>query len=441
MLKYIHMSHYFMMIGVTKMLDPKISTQSNSDTKEQKRKMESLLAAFDKNVIASSTDTKGKIIYASEAFCKISGYTKDELLGHNHNIVRHPDMNKELYIDLWKSIKSDNTWRGEIKNKKKDGSFYWVDVVITPEHDIDGTLIGYSAVRQDITAQKEVEELSKKLEEKVKERTKDLKKTNKKLNETSKNLIDTKKDLIASEKMASLGELVGSITHEINSPLGVSITTTSFLQEIANNIEKLYTNEEMTEEDFEKFIKNTKEVSEILTINLNNTLNLVKSFKNVAVDQATNEKRIFDIKEYILEILLALKSKTKKTKIDILVECDENIILNSYPGYMSQILTNLINNSILHGFEKNEEGQINIIIKDLKNNIELTYKDNGKGIPSNLHDKIFDQYFTTKKGEGGTGLGLYIISELVENKLNGNIEVRKIEERGFKTVINLPKVI
>jgi len=428
------------MIGVVIMLDPKLSAQLNFDTKEQKRKMESLLSSFDKNVIASSTNTKGKIIYASEAFCKISGYTLDELLGQNHNIVRHPDMKKEFYKNLWNTIKLGNIWKGEIKNKRKDGSFYWVDVVITPEYDINDKLLGYSAVRQDITSQKEVEELSKSLEEKVNERTKDLKKTNKKLSTTLKNLTDAKKDLLAAEKMAALGELVGSITHEINSPLGVSITTSSYLKELSNNIEKIYNKEEMSEEDFESFIKNTKEISEILSINLNNTLNLVKSFKNVAVDQATNEQRVFDIKEYILEILLALKSKTKKTKIDIEVECNENLVLNSYPGYISQILTNLVNNSILHGFDKNEEGKIDIIITDLKENIEIIYQDNGKGIPENLSDSIFNQYFTTKKGKGGTGLGLYIIKELVTNKLNGNIEIGQIK-KGFKIIINLPKTI
>ena len=207
-----------------------------------------------------------------------------------------------------------------------------------------------------------------------------------------------------------------------------------------NNIEKAYANEEMSQEDFEKFIKNIKEISNILSINLNNTIDLVKSFKNVAVDQATNEQRTFDIKEYILEILLALKSKTKKTKIDIEVECNENLVLNSYPGYISQILTNLVNNSILHGFDKNEEGKIDIIITDLKENIEIIYQDNGKGIPENLSDSIFNQYFTTKKGKGGTGLGLYIIKELVTNKLNGNIEIGQIK-KGFKIIVNLPKTI
>lgn len=418
-----------------------ISTQMHEEINKQTKEMQSLLSSFDRNVIASSTDKKGIISYASEAFCTISGYMKSELIGKNHNILRHPDMSNELYKNLWQTIKRGNTWRGEIKNKKKDGSFYWVDVVITPKFDSDANIIGYSAVRQDITSKKEVEELSKNLESKVAERTKDLKDANKKLKGTLKDLTDTRNDLIAAEKMANLGELVSSITHEINSPLGVSITTASLLKDNVNRIDTLYANENMSEEEFKSFIKDTQEISEILSINLNNTHNLVKSFKNVAVDQATEEKREFNIKQYIFEILLALKSKTKKTKIDIDVLCEDTIVLYSYPGYISQILTNLINNSILHGFDLNEVGKIIITINDLQENIEIIYADTGKGIPNELQDKIFEQYFTTKKGKGGTGLGLYIIKEIVNNKLHGNIKMDNAEDNGFNLKINIPKSI
>ena len=136
--------------------------------------LKNLLKSFDKNVIASKTDKRGVIVYASEAFCKISGFRADELIGNSHRILRHPDMPKELFEDLWKTIKNDRTWKGEIKNKRKDGSFYWVEVIIMPECDQDGRFCGYSAIRQDITAKKEVEELSRTLEHRVKERTSEL---------------------------------------------------------------------------------------------------------------------------------------------------------------------------------------------------------------------------------------------------------------------------
>lgn len=133
-----------------------------------------LLKAFDKNVIASKTDPDGIITYVSEAFCEISGFTEAELLGKSQNIVRDPEMPKAVFKDLWKTIRSGKQWRGEVRNKKKNGGFYWVEAIITPEYDKEQNLLGYSAIRQNITSKKEVEDLTVNLEKKVKERTLDL---------------------------------------------------------------------------------------------------------------------------------------------------------------------------------------------------------------------------------------------------------------------------
>ena len=132
-----------------------------------------LLKVFDENIITSKTDLAGNITYVSKAFCEISQYSKEELIGKPHNIVRHPDMPKSAFEDLWKTIKSENVWKGEVKNRKKDGSFYWVRTIISPDY-IDGKLCGYSAIRHDITVHKQVEELSLNLEKKVQERTSEL---------------------------------------------------------------------------------------------------------------------------------------------------------------------------------------------------------------------------------------------------------------------------
>jgi len=147
-----------------------------------------LLKSFDKNVIASKTDTKGFITYVSEAFCNISAYTAEELIGKPHNIVRHPDMPKDIFVDLWQTIKSGKVWKGEIKNRKKTGDYYWVDIVITPIFNSKGNISGYSAIRHDITAQKAVESLSKNLELKVEERTKDLNKLLVEVEQTNKKI-------------------------------------------------------------------------------------------------------------------------------------------------------------------------------------------------------------------------------------------------------------
>lgn len=149
-------------------------TEKLHNIEEINLQMSKLLHQFDINVIASSTDTFGNITYASRAFSQISGYSTDELIGANHNIVRHPDMPKHLYEDMWHTIKSGKIWNGELKNQNKQGGFYWVNVTITPEFDNKDEIIGYNAIRQDITAQKKLEQLSKTLEKKVEERTEEL---------------------------------------------------------------------------------------------------------------------------------------------------------------------------------------------------------------------------------------------------------------------------
>ncbi|XOB63097.1 transporter substrate-binding domain-containing protein [Campylobacterota bacterium DY0563] len=146
--------------------------QSLVDIKTSELKI--LLKSFDKNVIASKTDVNGNITYVSDAFCEISGFKREELLGHPHSVVRHVDMPKEVFKNMWDTLKAGKSWRGEVKNLKKNGGFYWVDAVVSPEYDTKNNFVGYSSIRHDITAKKEVEELTKNLEQKVEERTEEL---------------------------------------------------------------------------------------------------------------------------------------------------------------------------------------------------------------------------------------------------------------------------
>jgi len=151
-----------------------ISAKSKKSLEKVNYDLNKLLESFDENVIASRSDLKGNITYASKAFVEISGYSLEELMGSPHSIVRHPDTPKEVFKNLWETIKSGKVWKGELKNSKKDGSIYWVDVVITPKLADNGNVLSYSAIRQDITSKKEVEELSESLEIKVEERTSEL---------------------------------------------------------------------------------------------------------------------------------------------------------------------------------------------------------------------------------------------------------------------------
>jgi signal transduction histidine kinase len=292
---------------------------------------------------------------------------------------------------------------------------------------------------EEISASKEeIFELNKTLEQRVNDRTKALEGANMELKEAMEKLKHTQDKLIQSEKMVALGELVAGVSHEINTPIGISVTAASHLHEKTRDINKLYTDSSMKRSDLEKYLNVTTEATEAILSNLQRAAELVKSFKQVAVDQSEEKKRSFKMNGYINQIILSLTPSLKKTKISIWVYCDEGLEINSYPGAISQIVTNLVMNSLVHGFDEGEEGTITFAIDKQDNNILFNYSDNGKGIPKEIIGKIFDPFFTTKRGSGGTGLGLNIVYNIVTQTLGGSIECISKIDAGTAFNITIP---
>ena len=252
------------------------------------------------------------------------------------------------------------------------------------------------------------------------------------------NLKNTQEKLIESEKMASLGGLVAGVAHEINTPVGISLTGISHFEEISKEINKQYKNEEMSQESFEEYLSTSSELSSLIHKNLLKAAALVRSFKQVAVDQSSEEKRTFNVSKYANEVLLSLHSVTKKTNIKIVVNSKDNIRINSYPGSFSQIITNLVMNSVIHAFTEGEKGKIIIDLEKKNDNLFITYQDNGKGIKKEHINKIFDPFFTTNRDKGGSGLGLNIIYNIITSRLNGKITCESIEKEGVLFLIILP---
>ena len=281
-------------------------------------------------------------------------------------------------------------------------------------------------VSQRLDYEKEIVEFNENLESLVEKRTSDLK--------------QTQKRLIESEKMASLGELVAGVAHEINTPVGVGLTGITHLENLNKKIIKLYESKDMGEEDFEEYLEKSKVISQTVTSNLLKAADLIKSFKQVAVDQSSESKRTFNLKEYIEEILLSIHNVTKKTKHNILVQCPELLNFTSYPGAISQVVTNLIMNSLIHAYTKEDSGKININITDLDDKIELIYQDDGKGIKKENLAKVCDPFFTTNRNHGGSGLGMNIVYNIIQSKLKGSMNIESQENEGVKITIILPKM-
>jgi len=262
-----------------------------------------------------------------------------------------------------------------------------------------------------------------------------------KVREIEKSYMDlrvTKDLLIENEKLANLGGLVAGFTHEISTPLGVGVTGVSHLSGELIKIKEQFNQGELKKSEMGTFISTSEETADIILKNLERASSLVNGFKQISVDQASDIKREINLGSYLKEVTLSLSPITRsgKHRINLLVK--DEIIIKSYPGVISQVVTNLVQNSIKHGFEDMVNGIIDILLFLDKKTIVLEYRDNGVGIPHENRDRIFEPYFSTKIGKGGSGLGMSIIKKLIEKKLLGSIKYSPNSPKGVCFIVTIP---
>lgn len=367
----------------------------NQDITISKRQEQTIFKqaqSFSEHVIYSRTNAKGIITDVSEAFCKISGYKRSELIGQAHNIVRHPDMLSETFEDLWKKIKKNKTWKGEIKNRKKDGSYYWVLSEISSEYDVNGKFIAYLSVRTDITYKKDLEQQQVQLFEQA--------------------------------KLASLGEMIGNIAHQWRQPLSVITTAASSLK-LLSEMNRLKVEE----------LENDLTVINDSAQYLSTTIDTFRNF-------ITEEKRFQEVvlQERIDSSLDILKTTLQNNHIKLInnINTYAPIKVNLVVGELSQVLMNVINNSKDAFLEKKVDyATIIIDLIEKENSVIITIEDNAGGIPEDVLPHVFEPYFTTKHKKQGTGLGLYMSHTIITKSMNGKIYVKNTDI-GAKTFIELP---
>lgn len=263
------------------------------------------------------------------------------------------------------------------------------------------------------------------------------------LEQAIEDLTRTQDKLIEAEKMAALGGLVAGVAHEINTPVGTSITLASTLADETKRLFDCLASGNLKRSLLNQYVTIVEESADLLLINLNRAGELIHSFKQIAVDQSTLECRWFNLKAYLNEVIISLSPHFKSNANQVIIEGDSELQIKSYPGAFAQIVTNLVLNSIAHGYRPDdcgpdESARFEIKITQQANQCILEYRDYGRGIESAHLSRIFEPFFTTARAHGGTGLGLHIVYNLVTQTLKGAIAVDSQVGQGVHFIITLP---
>lgn len=252
----------------------------------------------------------------------------------------------------------------------------------------------------------------------------------------------TQTDLIQSEKLASLGQLVAGVAHEINSPLGIALTTSTLIGEESKRFAEAAASGKLQRSALERFVARMEEGTRLLFANLTRAADLVHSFKQVAADQASGERRQFEMDDWLQDLLTSLSPVLRKTKHEVDFECPPDIHVDTYPGALGQVITNLLTNAVVHAYREGEVGHLSIRVSEPRTDtVRIVFSDDGKGIPPENIGKVFDPFFTTGRSAGSTGLGLHIVYNLVTSRLQGHINLYSRVGRGTRFTIDIPKIV
>jgi PAS domain S-box-containing protein len=387
--------------------------EETSADKEQ-HYMKQILDNFPDGVF--TIDTYLAIQYVNPAFCRIVGFTEDELLGSS-------------IMDYLGDLNILDTCMAEVERcghcndqetifKRKDGSMVNISKNVQAVSDEAGNFKEILVSIRDLT---DVHHLNKELERNVQD------------------LRDMQQQLVEAEKMASLGGLVAGIAHEINTPLGISVTSATSMHEELDNLKKEFEQGSLKRSQLDGFFGQAGQACNILHNNLKRASELVNSFKQVAVDQTVDEVRSINLDSYCHEVLTSLGPKLKHSPVKVITECDSLIELETHPGAIYQVISNLIINSLIHAYDDGQEGSIRISGALDGDEIVIDFQDDGKGIEPDALKRIFEPFYTTRRGQGGSGLGLSIVYNIVTATLRGAIKVESTPGQGTHFRIVIPR--
>lgn len=354
----------------------------------------------------------------------------DDLPAFNAALQQHASGASDDFDCIYRSQDREGAWRW-LRSRGR-----------SVERDAQGKAVRMAGVTEDITELREyertLERVNQDLEERVSARTSDLMMLNRELVRTIDQLKLTQHQLVESEKLAALGALVAGIAHEVNTPLGVGVTAASHLEQQARAFERKCEAGEVTPPDIDSFRAVALECSAMVLRNLQRADRMIRSFKQVAVDQASEQPRRIDLRAYIDEILVSLQPAMKRCRHPLEVDVPDNLVVTMQPGALYQIVVNLVMNSITHAFEGVDGGGMRIGARREGDMLVLEYSDEGVGMSEEVRRHIFEPFFTTRRGQGGSGLGMHIVYTLAVQALGGSIDCETAPGAGTRFVLRIP---
>ena len=433
--------------------------QAESKAFELHLRLQALLdAAQEVSIIV--TDAEGRITVFNHGAEKMFGYAASEMLGRSPALLHLPDeidqCAAELTVQLGRPIASfletfaalTRDGGSDIRNwscVRKDGKHLSISLVVSIIRDEHGHITGFLCIGLDITerlaAEADLIQLNQQLDHRVQERTEALQTSTKQLQQALNNLMLMQDKLVQSEKLAALGSVVAGVAHELNTPIGNCMTVASTLQEKTEVFQSQVAAGELRRSQLDAYLKDANEAMQLLQKGLQRTGALVANFKQVAVDQSSAQRRQFMLKDAISGVVALMKSSLQKKPYRIELDIPDDLSMDSFPGAIEQIVSNLINNSVLHGFDRLDHGLIRLQARAEGEMVRIIYSDDGRGMSSEVQKHIFEPFFTTRLGTGGSGLGLSICYNLVHGQLGGYVDVSSVAGQGTTFTLVLPRVV
>ena len=383
---------------------------TNRALRRSEERYRRIIESLREGYIFYSRSPGGEVTYVSPSSAEILGLDAVGQFAERRRSWLEVAVNETARLSAEKSLLGYRQPSCDLHIPHPDGRLLVLEVQESPVFDQEGQVISVEGLWRDVTADRHNLELIRKAQQ----------------------------QLVESEKMAALGSLVAGLSHEINTPVGIGVTAASHLVQETGETLKAYAADDLTRGRFEQFLETSAESAQLIQTNLNRAADLLQNFKLVATDQTASQDRDFNLGEYLEDVIQSLSPRFRNTGFKITSSCPGDLEMHCDPGALYQVLSNLVLNSLLHGFEGLLVGEIKVHARRVDGNIELDYRDNGNGMSRGELARMYEPFFTTKRGRGGTGLGMHIVYNNVTQTLGGTISCASKPGRGTRFRIRVP---